>query len=315
MLVGPISDCFDPAYTDANQPVSPIDGNPIVAETTINVAASVIRGVLPGRVLGDPQEFSDCVRSISLVKNLQGCVKANTRDFNFSSLTMLYDAPSACDQLPPSQLDKGILKYTYRLSEAWHMARVYAASEVASDAAPPWNRQSDYSAVMQRHLDIDSHVPLKYRFYANRLSNKSPETLHEQRRYWGPYFFMQIIYAAIPCLLNHPFLLSMRLRNFRHTMPQAFIHQSFDLITRHAGWIMYFIDIVDKKALQLSDPALAHCAVIVATIHLQHSFVQDQKLREKSQAGFDKCVRFLSNMGSIWSNVSIMVSLAASHDC
>lgn len=305
---------LDGANADTNQPASSVDGNPTVAETTINVAASLIRGVLPGRVLGDPQEFIDCIRSISLIQNLQGYVKANGRYPNFSSLTILHDAPPSCDQLPPSQLDNGILKYTYQLSETWNMARVYAASEVASGAAPPWNRQSDYSAVMQRHLDIDSHVPLKYRFYANRFSGKSSASLHEQRRYWGPYFFMQIIYAAIPCLLNHPFLLSMRLRNFRHTMPQAFIHQSFDLITRHAGWIMYFIDMVDKKALQLSDPALAHCAVIVATIHLQHSFVQDQKLRENSQAGFDKCIRFLSDMGSIWPNVSIMVRFTESHD-
>lgn len=189
------------------------------------------------------------------------------------------------------------------------MTRAYAASVVAPDAAPPWNRQSDYSVVTQHHLEVDSQVPLKYRFYANRFSSQTSESLHEQRHYWGPYFFMQIIYATIPCLLNHPFLLSMRLRNFRHTMPQAFIHQSFDLITRHAGWIMYFIDMVDKKALQLSDPTLAHCAVVVATIHLQHSFVQDKTLREKSQTGFDKCLRFLRNMGSIWSNVAVMVRL------
>ena len=70
---------------------------------------------------------------------------------------------------------------------------------------------------------------------------------------------------------------------------------------------MYCIDMVDRKSLQLSDPTLAHCAVIVATIHLQHSFVQDTALREKSQIGFDKCIKFLSNMGAIWSSVAVMV--------
>jgi len=201
----------------------------------------------------------------------------------------------------------GILKYTSQLSEVWHMARIYAASHVGPDTPPPWSPQSDYSAVTQRHLEVDCSVPLRYRFAANKFGDQTPESLQKHRHYWGPWLFLQFIYAAIPCLLNHPFLLSMRLRNFRHTMPQFFIHQSFDLITRHAGWITYFIDLLDKKSFQPSDPSLAHCVVIVATIHLQHSFVEEPSLREKAQAGFDKCLKFLRLMGSTWPRVSVMV--------
>ncbi|KEZ43927.1 Uncharacterized protein SAPIO_CDS4115 [Scedosporium apiospermum] len=205
-----------------------------------------------------------------------------------------------------SRSDMGILKYTSQLSEVWHMARIYAASHVGPDTPPPWSPQSDYSAVTQRHLEVDCSVPLRYRFAANKFGDQTPESLQKHRHYWGPWLFLQFIYAAIPCLLNHPFLLSMRLRNFRHTMPQFFIHQSFDLITRHAGWITYFIDLLDKKSFQPSDPSLAHCVVIVATIHLQHSFVEEPSLREKAQAGFDKCLKFLRLMGSTWPRVSVM---------
>lgn len=257
------------------------------------------------------------MRSISLLQHLQGSVLRNgtaVKQLNAERLTTGAGDPSPWDCLPPSELDKGILKYTTQLGEAWHMARVYAASVVGPDDAPPWSRQSDYSAVSERHLEIDCHVPLRYRFSANRLSDITPESLHEKRHYWGPYIFLQIIFATIPCLLNHPFLLSVRLRNFRNTMPQAFIHQSFDLITRHAGWIMYFLDLVDRKSLQLSDPTLAHCAVIIATIHLQHSFVQDTTLRENSQLGFEKCMKFLSNMGTIWSSAAVMVSSFSLHN-
>lgn len=288
----------------------------------IRVASGLADSIQPGYTLGDPQECSDCIRSIAMVQHLQGCV-FNTRlsdtlatSHNISLRPgfakhhgTTRDAAWVLDGLPQTQLDKGILRYTYKLSEVWHMARSYAASVVASDAPPPWNAQSDYSSVMQRHLEIDSMVPLRYRFYANRFSDKTPESMQEQRHYWSPYFFLQIIYATIPCLLNHPFLLSMRLRNFRQTMPQAFIHQSFELITRHAGWIMYFIDTVGNKSMQLSDPTLAHCAVIIATIHLQHSFVQEQGLRDRSQAGFEKCANFLRNMGTMWPSAAVMVCI------
>jgi hypothetical protein len=193
------------------------------------------------------------------------------------------------------------------MSDAWRMARDYAAAVVGPDAPPPWSRQSDYSAVTQRHLELDTSIPLKYRFFANKFGEQSPETLQNNRHYWGPYIALQLMYATIPCVLNHPFLLSMRLQNFRHTMPHAFIHQSFDHITRHAGWIMYFIDLLDKKSFRVCDQTLAYCAVVTATIHLQHSFVPEQALREKSQDGFNKCIEFLRGMGAILPSVAAMV--------
>lgn len=211
-----------------------------------------------------------------------------------------------------SQPGSIIVAYAAELTDAWRMARAYAASYVSSDAPPPWNPDSDYSSVMLRHLEIDCKVPLKYRFAANDFSGHDIETLQSQRSYWGPWLFLQIMYAAIPCLLNHPFLLSMRLRNFRYTMPQSFIQQSFDQITRHAGWIIYFLDQLEKKDFQASDPVLAHCVAIVATIHLQHSFVKEYTLRDKAQAGFETCMRFLQRMGSVWPSVSLMVRIMRS---
>lgn len=205
------------------------------------------------------------------------------------------------------QANTELLGFATALAEVWKMARSYAICNVASDASPPWNPRSDYSRVMQRHLEIDCSVPLKYRFAANRIGEKSLATLQANRDYWGPWLFVHIIYAAIPCLLNHPFLLSMRLRHFRYMMPQDFIRQSFEAISRHAGWILYYLEILEKTTFRVSDPVLAHCMVVIATIHLQHSFVQETSLRNKAQRGFEKCMGFLSQMASVWPNVSVMV--------
>lgn len=271
-------------------------------------------------VSDNSQECRDCIRSISILQQLQGCVVPDNDHHRvggtawpalaaFSGRGSFWKPASnpSGSNAPDSLLDVGILKHTSQLSEVWHMVRMYAAHRVGPDTPPPWDPDSDYSAVTQRHLEVDCRVPLKYRFAANRFADQTPESLQKHRHYWGPWLFLQFIYAAIPCLLNHPFLLSMRLRNFRHTMPQSFIHQSFELISRHAGWITYFIDLLDRKAFQPSDPSLAHCVVIVATIHLQHSFVEERSLREKALAGFDKCMGFLRRMGSIWPRVSVMV--------
>ncbi|KAF4343800.1 Zn(II)2Cys6 transcription factor [Fusarium beomiforme] len=213
---------------------------------------------------------------------------------------------TAPDHSAPCDMDRGIMKYTTPLAQVWRAVRVYASRRAFSDMLPPWNPRSDYSQITYRHLEVDCSVPLKYRFSANQIDKQAAESLQQKRDYWGPYLFTQFVYASIPVILNHPFLLSMRLRNFRHTMPHSFVNSSFDAITRHIGWIMYHLDIVESMDYRISDPTLAHIVVVVATIHLQHSFVEDCSLREKAQAGFRKCLEFLERMGSIWHIAVVM---------
>lgn len=288
------------------------------------MADHLARSVHPDSTIGATQEFHDCVKTILMLAHLQGCIfvtamsatsSGSINDGRSSFLpTRLTDFGPSLDPSRDSaisQMERGILTYVAQLSQVWHMARGYAACRVSSDALPPWSSQSDYSSVMSRHLEIDCSVPRRYRFSSNDFEGQDADALERNRDYWGPWLFVQFTYAAIPCLLNHPFLLSMRLRNFRDTIPHSFIHQSFEQTTRHAGWIVYFIDLLEKKSFVVSDPTLAHCVAIVATIHLQHSFVKDQSLRDKAQEGYDKCIRFLRRMGNIWPSISVMVRCQA----
>lgn len=203
--------------------------------------------------------------------------------------------------------DHGLIAYTIRLSDVWKLARIYASARVDQESAPPWSPQSDYSIVTFSHTEMESRTPLKYRLHASRFPDTSLADLMERREYWGPWLFVQFVWHAIPCILNHPFLLSMRLKNFRHTMPQSFLRNSFEQITLHTGWILYFVDLLETKQYEISDPTLGQCVVVVATIYLQHSFVDELTFREKAQAGFEKCMRFLRRMALRWPHIERQV--------
>lgn len=302
-----------------------IDGKVAQAGLNLALASNLAQCVQPDNMLGDAQEFSDCVRSIIMLQNLQGLTGASPSPFEsfFGERSLLMgqsqisagsmlENPGFLESSVPCQMDAGIMRCVGELSQAWKMARAYAASRVEANASPPWSQQSDYSSVMQVHLEFDCRVPLRYRFAANKFESQDQHSLEQRRHYWGPWLFIQIVYSVIPCLLNHPFLLSMRLRSFRNTIPQSFIHQSFEYINRHAGWIVYFIHLLEKKSYYVPDPAIAHCIAIVATIHLQHSFVQDQSFRDRAQKGFEKCMSFLRHMGGTWPSVATMVSITKS---
>ncbi|KAM0426095.1 hypothetical protein ACHAPT_008726 [Fusarium lateritium] len=268
----------------------------------------------PGASLGDPAEYSLCIHAISLLQNIQGCISDAAKAPSPGSLyrnRLLGPFNNRSSKLREPghgvNPDSGILPYVAQVAEAWQMARVYAASHVGPDESPPWDPQSDYSLIMLRHMELDCQYPVKYRFGTNNFGGLTPEALQQRRDYWGPWLFQQFIYSAVPVLVNHPFLLSMRLKGFRRMMPQTFIHQSFDQISRHSTWIICFIDLVEKQQFQVSDPVLAHCVAIVATIHLQHSFAKDDVLRQKAQKGYDKCMGFLDRMALIWPCVASMV--------
>ncbi|KAF5980130.1 hypothetical protein FBULB1_5374 [Fusarium bulbicola] len=276
------------------------EGNTVQAGLYLSTSILLLSGIPKGSFLGDAVEFNNCTRSIFVLHHLQGSVSSSVWPTAMSHGEDSSLGTSQCSAwlLPPEKspscdMDRGIMKYTIPLAQIWRAVRVYASRRVFSDTLPPWNPRSDYSQVTYRHLEVDCSVPLKYRFSANQIDKQTPETLQQNRGYWGPYLFTQFVYASIPVILNHPFFWSMRLRHFRHTMPQSFVNSSFDAITRHIGWIMYHLDVLEKMDYRVSDPTLAHVVAVVATIHLQHSFVEDLTLREKAQVGFEKCLEFL----------------------
>ncbi|KAL4784415.1 hypothetical protein BJX76DRAFT_219457 [Aspergillus varians] len=297
-------------------------GDTVQAGLHLNMATYLAQSVnTTGEALGalhsDPDEKRRCLWSIYFLQSLQGdgvqaarLIAGVRTPFNTGSgFSPTYDLGSMPESAPPISCkeDLDLVSYAVQAGEVWSMAMAYAASRVEPDAPAPWSPRSDYSIVTYRHMEFDSQVPLKYRYDANRFHEHRLHELNQRREFWGPWLFTQFLYLAIPCLLNHPFLLSRRLRNFRHTMPQSFIRLSFETTTNNAAWILHLIDLIEHKGFEVCDPTLAHCVLIVATIHLQHSFVEDPSFREKARRGFTKCVRFLHPLAQRWPHVQNMI--------
>ncbi|KAF5261924.1 hypothetical protein FOXYS1_7370 [Fusarium oxysporum] len=296
------------------------EGYVMQAGLDLDMANYFANGLPLGSSLGDPFEYSLCIQAISLLQNLQGSIPDVAKPANIQGTLQsanhllelinhraerfsLSREPSL--QTEPND-NQGILAYMSQAAKVWHLARAYAAMRIGPDSPPPWNPQSDYALVNLRNLELDCRFPLVYRFATNNFGEAPPEELQQRRDYWGPWIFIQFIHAAIPTLLNHPFLLSLRLKNFRHMIPQTFMYQSFDLISKHTAWTICYLDLLEQQQFEITDPTIAHAVVIVATIHLQHSFVEDNVLRTKAQRGYDKCMRFLDHMGSNWPVVFTM---------
>ncbi|CAG8947065.1 unnamed protein product [Penicillium salamii] len=206
-----------------------------------------------------------------------------------------------------NKLDIGISGTNVHTSELWALACNYASSHVGVDAHSSWSPRSDYSLINFHHCEHESLMPLRFRLHASRFQDHPPAELQAHRDYWGPWIFFQMVWHAVPCIANHPFLLSMRLRKFRRTMPQSFLRNSFEQLTFHSGWVVHFLELTVSKNFEVSDPTIGQCVAIVATIYLQHSFVEDRAFSKKAQMGFEKCLNFLRNMGRRWPHIDRQV--------
>ena len=158
-------------------------------------------------------------------------------------------------------------------------------------------------------MDLETCVPYIHRFKPASLSERTLEDLQANRNYWGPFFLNQCLYHTILCLLNHPLLLSLSLRNFRSTIPEIFLQHTSDLISTHTTWIIHFIKYFEEKSFMVSDPFLGYSAAVVATIELQLSFTENPTIRQEKRDRFLICVSFVQKLGQKWPYMARLVCL------
>ncbi|PYH96777.1 C6 transcription factor [Aspergillus ellipticus CBS 707.79] len=260
------------------------------------------------------EERRRCFWSICLLKRLHG-VDFDNLDFPDGCFPSFPESPS---RPPPTSLltdvgnearslgmqDQGIIAYVIMLSEIFAKAARYVRRHGRPSNVPPWSSQSEYSKILTALMERETQMPYHHRFKPANLSQRTLEDLQDRREYWSPWLLNQFLYHTILCLLNHPLLLSLSLRNFRSTIPEIFLQHTSDLISSHTTWIIHFIDYFEERSFVMSDPFLGYSAAVVATIELQLSFTENPAICEEKRNRFYKCVGFVQTLGQKWPHMA-----------
>ncbi|KAJ9602024.1 hypothetical protein H2200_013384 [Cladophialophora chaetospira] len=197
--------------------------------------------------------------------------------------------------------DLGVVAYVIELSGIWQRTARYAHRRGKAGGLAPWSSQSDYSEITAALMDSETRLPYKYRFRPARFADQDPVLLQENRVFWASWIFLQTLYHTVLCLLNHPLLLSLRLRNFRVTMvPEIFLQHTADLTATHTEWIVHLLDVCERKEFELHNPFLAHSAAIAATVYLQQSYSENIDVRSRKQECFRKCLLCIQRLSHYW---------------
>lgn len=263
------------------------------------------------------EERRRCFWSICLLKRLHGGepITLGFPDSNYPPFPespgwppLPFSPENAEDASRSTDLqDQGIIAYVIMLSEVFARTARYVRRHGKPNNVPPWSSQSEYSEILALQMDLETRMPYTHRFKLAKLSERTSEDLETNRDYWGPWFLNQFLYHTNLCLLNHPLLLSLSLRNFRSTIPEIFLQHTSDLISSHTTWIIYFMDFFERKPFIVSDPLLGYGASVVATIELQLSFTENPTIRQEKRDRFSKCLMFVLSLGQKWPHMARMV--------
>ncbi|CAG9984590.1 unnamed protein product [Clonostachys byssicola] len=214
-------------------------------------------------------------------------------DNRYSPPTRMREIEDAPSSLEPSN----IMQVLLTLSEPWAIAMRYIRN-VRNSSGPrkfPWEEGSEYSRATESLMSIGRKLPLSHRQRNIKLSEVKAEDLEECRYYWAPWLCTRLMYHTIMCILNHPLLITLQIQGVQN-VSEAFLHHAAFSISNHVSWVIHYLDFIDARAFQLSDPLAAYCVAVVASIEVQRGFALEGALAIKTKLNFKKCSEFISKM-------------------
>ncbi|KAH6611304.1 hypothetical protein Trco_001324 [Trichoderma cornu-damae] len=177
------------------------------------------------------------------------------------------------------------------------------------DEMPPWDPRSDFTLLNTFLLLIDHHLQVE--------TAPIPQVVEQHRKPDGALdfqslehvVFARIIFHTAHCLLNHPFLLRMRLQKSNCKVPPKFLTRSFQVSCSHARSISSVVEDAIASGCHVQSSFYAYASILAGGL-LSLAIHIDQ---EKGQATdpellthYQKAIHILERVGRRWDHASKM---------
>ncbi|KAM5341498.1 hypothetical protein ACJ41O_014529 [Fusarium nematophilum] len=185
----------------------------------------------------------------------------------------------------------------------------YVLHERETDDVLPWDSRSEYAAInsflllIEQHLQVEE-LPINDIIDKNRLPDGSLD-----HQIVGHAIFARVVFHLCHCLLNHPFLLALRLQKLKSKAPPSFLSRAFDTCRDHASKLPAWLDQAQNAGchVEASFYAYSTClagSVLSLFIHAGQSRGQivPAELLESGQ----QCLQTLKDMSAFWDHAAKM---------
>lgn len=159
------------------------------------------------------------------------------------------------------------------------------------EALPPWDDQSEYGTIRSILFLFSSQMRRRFSESATQQQDFLTNGKIDQRKI-GHFLLARAFFHLTHCMLNHPFLLGLKLRKCQFDIPPSWLSDS-----RHECFVhsMALADLLfQAKALNCSTTAFfCYCVMVAGSIQVLFLDVEDPTTQARARECVQRCERYL----------------------
>ncbi|KAH7127890.1 fungal-specific transcription factor domain-containing protein [Dactylonectria estremocensis] len=176
---------------------------------------------------------------------------------------------------------------------------------------PPWDPQSEFTAINASLLLLESHLKDSNGCILDLVCGAPQDDNAIDEHQIGHLFFAHILFHLSHCLLNHPFLIRLRLKPFAARAPASFTLRASHLAQEHARQLTSLLATTSGNGVHLDSSFYPYCTAIAAGIHCLALGSQQQidcVDKYDAQLYFDQSMEALERFENLWPIAMNMLS-------
>lgn len=186
----------------------------------------------------------------------------------------------------------------------------YVLHERETDDVLPWDSRSEFAAINSFLLLTEQHLHVEDLSVNDIIANNTLPDGSLDHQTVGHAIFARVVFHLCHCLLNHPFLLALRLQKLKSKAPSSFLSRSFQTCSEHACKIPALLDQAQKAGCHVEASFYAYSTCLagsVLSLFIHGASSKSQQPHELLEPG-QQCLSILKDMGAFWDHASKMVS-------
>lgn len=186
----------------------------------------------------------------------------------------------------------------------------YAHGRSAGEMLTPLDPQSDFALTNASLLLLESYLKNHDQPILDLVQNGPQADTNIDEKQVGHLVFSHALFHLCYCLLNHPFLIRLRLRPIAARVPKSFTSNAFHAAQENARKLTDLLLAGTTGVVPMESSFYTYCASIAAGIHSLAFGAQHQGVdvdQYDSQRYYQRCIEVLERLGVLWPMVPNMV--------
>lgn len=186
----------------------------------------------------------------------------------------------------------------------------YVLHERNVDEILPWDSRSEFATINSSLLLVESYSQIGRRSIGEMISQNLTPDGNIDHQSLGHLIFAHVVFHLCHCMLNHPFLLRMRLKRLGSKTPTSFSSRAFQISSEHATRLSNLLEEAMQSGCHVKASFYAYATTIAGGVH-SLDFHAERARGGQGFAGilkhFQQSLNILERMSGNWDHASNMV--------